>query len=444
MNVYFDTIGCRLNEAEVGTWARDFRRFGHQVVEEPERAELMVFNSCAVTADAAKRSRQVMRKLHRTNPGAKLVLTGCYSDLEPSAVQALMGVDAVIPNIQKDALASTVSELLGIPTMPEMAIETEGEHVFQDRRTRAFVKVQDGCRNQCTFCVVTVARGSERSRTIADVVDEVNHLHSVGFQEVVLTGVHIGGYGSDRGTSLKQLLAAVLSDTAIPRVRMGSLEPWDLAEDFFDLWSNPRLCPHLHLPLQSGNNSVLKRMARRCSVEEYRTVLDRARASSSSMNITSDLIVGFPGETDAEFAETERNVAEMGFGDMHIFAYSRREGTPAARMPGHLHRSVKHARSQRIHEISRSMRAEVHRKFVGTIRPVLWEKPREGKTKGTEIYRGYTENYLRVRLEAPAGTNLVNTISNVRLASSEDGECLRGEHLLVEPRSRNSQSATSA
>jgi threonylcarbamoyladenosine tRNA methylthiotransferase MtaB len=426
MNVYFDTIGCRLNEAEVGTWARDFRRFGHIVVDEPERAELMVFNSCSVTADAAKRSRQVMRRLHRTNPAAKLVLTGCYSDLEPTAVKALMGVDAVIPNIQKDSFAATVSSLLDIPTMPEMAIETEGLHVFRDRRTRAFVKVQDGCRNQCTFCVVTVARGSERSRSIADVVAEVNHLYEVGFQEVVLTGVHIGGYGSDHGTSLGQLIAAVLSDTQIPRIRMGSLEPWDLVEDFFELWSNPRLCPHLHLPLQSGSNSVLKRMARRCSVEEYRSVLNMARAAAPAMNITTDLIVGFPGETNDEFAETEENVAAMAFGDMHIFAYSRREGTPAARMPGHLSRAVKHARSQRIHKLGWKMQSDACRPYLGTARPILWEKPRPGTGSDTEIYRGYTDNYLRVQMEVPAGLGLANTIADARLASLADGGCLIG------------------
>lgn len=425
MNVYFDTIGCRLNEAEVGTWARDFRRIGHHVVAAPEQAELMVFNSCAVTSDAAKRSRQVMRRLHRANPGAKLVLTGCYSDLEPEAVKALAGVDAIIPNVDKDKFLSSVSELLDLPTMPEMATDSDGQHVFRDRRTRAFVKVQDGCRNQCTFCVVTVARGSERSRTIADVVAEVNHLHEVGFNEVVLTGVHIGGYGSDHGTSLSHLLAAVISDTAIPRIRMGSLEPWDLDEAFFENWASPRLCAHLHLPLQSASNSVLKRMARRCSVEEYQTVLSLARAAAPAMNVTTDLIVGFPGETDEEFAETERHVASMGFGDMHIFSYSRREGTPAARMPGHLSRGVKHERSQRIHTLSRRMQAATCDEYLGTVRPVLWERALRSDKEGFELYRGYTDNYLRVQMEVSEGAGLANSIAAVRLGSlQEDGTIL--------------------
>ena len=311
MNVYFDSIGCRLNEAEVGTWSRDFLRLGHRVVHEPEEAELLVFNSCAVTSDASKRSRQVVRRLHRTNPSAKLVLTGCYSDLEPDQAKNLLGVDAVIPNLAKENLVGELGALLETPTMPALAQGIDGRHVFGERRTRAFVKIQDGCRNQCTFCVVTVARGEERSRSIEDVVCEVNHLVELGFNEVVITGVHIGGYGSDHGTDLRQLIRHLLDETTVPRIRMGSLEPWDLPEGFFDLWDNPRMCPHLHLPLQSGSDSVLKRMARRCSVEEYRRVLAAARSVRPDFNITTDLIVGFPGETDAEFEDTAEAIATM-------------------------------------------------------------------------------------------------------------------------------------
>ena len=426
MNVYFDSIGCRLNEAEVGTWSRDFLRLGHRVVHEPEEAELLVFNSCAVTSDASKRSRQVVRRLHRTNPSAKLVLTGCYSDLEPDQAKNLLGVDAVIPNLAKENLVGELGALLETPTMPALAQDIDGQHVFGERRTRAFVKIQDGCRNQCTFCVVTVARGEERSRSIEDVVCEVNHLVELGFNEVVITGVHIGGYGSDHGTDLRQLIRHLLDETTVPRIRMGSLEPWDLPEGFFDLWDNPRMCPHLHLPLQSGSDSVLKRMARRCSVEEYRRVLAAARSVRPDFNITTDLIVGFPGETDAEFEDTAEAIATMDFGHMHIFSYSRREGTPAARMSHHLPRVIKQERSRRIHELASEMKAVQQARMVGTVRTVLWENRTHIDERGLSSVRGYTDNYFRVQMVTDMPERFTNTITPVRLVAPLDANTLEG------------------
>ena len=266
MHVFLTTLGCRLNEAELERWSRGFHATGHRVVPSPAQADIMVVNTCAVTTEAARKSRKLVSGLHRQNPAARMVLTGCFAELEPGRAASLAGVDLIVGNRDKERLVDLVVESLGTPTMPVLATEPEDAHVYASTgRTRAFIKVQDGCRNRCSFCIVTIARGEERSRTIADVVGEIRQRHADGYQEAVLTGVHLGGYGSDLGTDLRALVRAVLEDTDIPRVRLSSLEPWDLPEDFWSLWSSPRLMPHLHLPLQSGADTVLRRMSRRCS-----------------------------------------------------------------------------------------------------------------------------------------------------------------------------------
>ncbi|MDX1606078.1 MAG: radical SAM protein, partial [Candidatus Competibacterales bacterium] len=263
MQVHLSALGCRLNEAELEQWAQRVRAAGHAVVTEPEAADLVVLNTCAVTGAAARKSRQAIRRLHRRNPAARLVVSGCQATLEPARTAAELGVDLVVPNPDKDRLVERVSEVLDLPDGSAMA-GTGAEALFARGRSRAFVKVQDGCRYQCTFCITTVARGAERSRPLAEVVAEVDRLHADGVAEVVLTGVQLGGYRDPGGGDLAALLAALLRETEMPRIRLGSLEPWGLDESFFALFEDPRLMPHLHLPLQSGSDRVLRRMARRC------------------------------------------------------------------------------------------------------------------------------------------------------------------------------------
>jgi threonylcarbamoyladenosine tRNA methylthiotransferase MtaB len=245
----------------------------------------------------------------------------------------------VVSNSEKKQMAQEIISTWG-GDMPVLAQEQDAQPAFAEARTRAFIKVQDGCHNRCSFCIVSTARGSERSIPISEVVDEINGLHSQGYQEVVLAGVHLGGYGSDTGENLRSLVKAVLSDTDVPRVRLGSLEPWDFPDRFMELWENPKMCPHLHLPLQAGSNSVLRRMIRRCSVESYEQIVHLAREQNPNFHITSDLIIGFPGETQKEFEETKRTLERIRFGDMHLFSYSIREGTPASRMSMQLPRSI--------------------------------------------------------------------------------------------------------
>ena len=426
MDVYLDTLGCRLNEAELSSWTREFEASGHRVVRRPEGAHVIVFNTCAVTAEAARKSRRLVRRLHRSNPNAQLVVTGCYAALEPGRVADLMGVDLVIGNHEKANLVDTVLSTLDPSVMPEIATEPDSSHMYRKTRHRAFVKIQDGCKNRCTFCVVTIARGDERSRTEEALLEEVRHLSTQGYQEVVLTGVHLGGYGRDIGTNLFSLVKRVLEETTIPRVRLGSLEPWDLPENFWDLWSLSRpsgakLCPHLHLPLQSGSDSVLKRMARRCDKARYRALVEGARRSIPDLTVTTDLIVGFPGETAEEWQETVSFVKEIGFGHMHIFTYSPREGTTAARMKGHLKNDVKRERSRELHTLAADMKAAHFQRFVGVEKAVLWEG-RAAIEEDERRWGGYTENYLKVSLRLPVGdqTSLTNVLSRVKITGYND------------------------
>ncbi len=415
MNVYLTTLGCRLNEAEIAAWARGFQAAGHRVVATPQRADLLVLNSCAVTTEAARKSRQFINRLHRQNPSARLVVAGCYAELEPATVAALTGVDRVIGNHDKDRLVELVTAELHLPTMPNLAAEPDSAHVYPGSRTRAFVKVQDGCRNRCAFCIVTIARGEERSRPITDIVAEINSLHAAGYQEAVLTGVHLGGYGVDQGSDLRDLVTALLNDTGIPRLRLSSLEPWDLSHDFWNLWDNPRLMPHLHLPLQSGSDSTLRRMARRCDTASYAQLIEAARAAIPDLTLTTDLIVGFPGETEAEWAATVDFVQRIGFGHIHIFAFSPRQGTTAARLREQIPGEIKHARSRQLHTLAAVIKSDHLARYSGQTRPVLWEGPGELLPDGRRRWSGYTDNYLRVETIASPSSDLENQIFPVLL-----------------------------
>ncbi len=436
MDVFLATLGCRLNEAELERWHRDFSARGHRVVRQAEHAQVLVLNTCAVTAAAARKSRQYAGRMHRKNPGASLVMTGCYAEMDPARVAELAGVDLVVGNHDKDRLVDLVTEHIDPAVMPARALEPDADssHVYADTRTRAFLKVQDGCRNRCTFCIVTILRGEERSRPVAEVVAEVNRLGAEGYREVVLTGVHLGGYGSDLGSSLFELVQRVLAETDVPRIRLTSLEPWDLPDNFFSLWENPRLQPHLHLPLQSGCDSTLRRMARRCDTSSYRGLVDAARAGIPGLSLTTDLIVGFPGETDAEWRATYAFVESIGFAHMHIFTFSPRQGTKAARVGGQLHGDVKRERSRELHELGVQMKTAHLARFVGTRRPVLWEGHPEPED-GAHVWSGYTDNYLRVRANAPAGVPLQNVIEELTLqAVDDDGfHGLRDSQLRLDP-----------
>lgn len=417
MRIYLKTLGCRLNEAELETWSRGFQTHGHQLTQELEQADLVVVNSCAVTNEAVRKSRKLIHRAHNRNPNAKLVVSGCFASLDPTATAQEMGVDLVINNQEKDRLVEIACEELNIKNMPQTATEPGGNSLLARGRQRAFIKVQDGCRYNCTFCIVTLARGDEKSRPITDVVKEINQLHSEGIQEAVLTGVHIGGYGSDLDSSLTELIQAVLDQTEIPRLRIGAVEPWDLPDQFWSLFDNPRFMPHLHLPLQSGSDSILKRMARRCKKDEFSQLVDAARSSIPNFNITTDVMVGFPGESESEWRESLEFIQQTGFGHLHIFAFSPRAGTLAADMPEQIPREIVKQRSQELHDLGMQMKRDTLQQNIGQVYQVLIESLEEPADGNPKVWSGYTPNFLRVAVPYTSGDALSNKIVTVRLES---------------------------
>lgn len=399
MKIFLDTIGCRLNQAEIESLAGRFRAAGHEIVPTAAEADLAVVNTCTVTAKAASDSRAALRRANRLGAG-EVVATGCWATLEPAAAAALPGVTRVVANLEKDGLAP---DLLGLP------------HEFFDleplartplpglrARTRAFVKAQDGCDNACTYCITTVARGASRSRPLEAVTADVQSALVGGTQEAVLTGVHLGSWGLDFSSPqrLADLVSALLVRTTIPRLRLSSLEPWDLDADFFGLWENIRLCRHLHLPLQSGSVSVLKRMARKTTPADFAALAAQARTLIPNVAITTDVITGFPGETDEEFAETLEFVRAMGFAGGHVFTYSARPGTPAERMKGQVRGDVSKVRSALLREAFAGSAAAYRRQFLGQALSVLWESSSQLSDAGWML-EGLSDNSIRVTAVAP-------------------------------------------
>ena len=408
MKVHLRMLGCRLNQAEIDVMARQFQQQGHEIVDDPSRADQVIVNTCAVTREATASSRKLIRELNHHNAAAEISVTGCYAQIAPQDIQVLPGVRRVVDNTGKDTL---VEQITGVPVEP---FDHEPFSRGSMSRTRAFVKVQDGCDNSCTFCITTVARGAGRSRATDEIVTEIQQLYAAGYREAVLTGVHLGSYGHDQGDpgGLTHLVRAILNDTDIPRLRLSSLEPWDLAPDFFDLWQDFRLCAHLHLPLQSGCDATLRRMRRSTDQTAFRALVQAARERIPGLSITTDVIVGFPGETDEEFAISEAFIDEMAFARLHVFRYSRRPGTPAARMRHHVSEATKKARSGRLRQLSDSMAHGFARRFTGQERAVLWEQV-TGATEDGFVNVGYTDNYIRVQGIHPR--LLTNLITGARL-----------------------------
>ena len=420
MQIHLKTLGCRLNEAEIESWANKFQEKGHKLIADPESADLLVINTCAVTQEAVKKSRQIIRRIHRNNPTAKLVVSGCYSTLDKKNINELPGIDLVIDNSEKEKLVDISLRELNLETMPSLSTEPGETSLFKRGRNRAFIKIQDGCRHRCTFCIVTIARGEEHSRTINEIINEINKYHEQGIKEVILTGVHVGGYGSDINSSLYQLIKIVLDKTTIPRIRLASVEPWDLHEKFFSLFNNKRLMPHIHLPLQSGCDSVLKRMGRRCKTKDFKSIVQKARDEISNFNITTDIIVGFPGETEDEWQESLKFINEVGFSHIHIFTYSKRQGTKASRLDNHIDNVTKKIRSKELHELTKLMRKKILNDEIGKEYFVLWESKDNDSN-----WSGYTEHYLRVELKN-SQENVENTISKIKVTgiSTDSNHCI--------------------
>lgn len=414
MRVYLERVGCKLNQSEIEALARGFVQAGHQVVQASEEADLCVVNTCTVTHAADRTSRKLIRRLRRANPTARLIVTGCYAEMCPQEVEAIGGIDLIVGNENKERLVEMVGKLVNWETGRSVNWETG-----RLGHTRAFVKIQDGCSNRCAYCIVSLARGRERSRPGQEILAEIKALVAVGCKEVVLTGVHIGGYGRDLGTGLGQLIEGVLTETTVPRLRLSSIEPWDLEPSLLRRWENPRLCRHLHLPLQSGGDATLQRMGRRYTTSEYVHLVDAARRSIPDLAVTTDIIVGFPGETAEEFAMSLSFVEEMEFARIHVFKYSARPGTAAAGMLDQVPYAEKKRRSDAMLELAQESSQRFHRRFLGREMEVLWES-RDDKL----VWSGLTDNYIRVITSSEL--NLANTITSTKLVGLVEGG-MRGE-----------------
>jgi threonylcarbamoyladenosine tRNA methylthiotransferase MtaB len=407
VRIHISSLGCKLNQSEMDALVARLQAAGHELVAATSEADLCVLNTCAVTHVAAQKSRQAVRRLHRDNPAARLVVTGCYAELSPAEVRDLPGVEVVAGNRAKERL---LDDLLG-PVPPGTALAPALRP-----RTRALVKIQDGCDNACTYCVIRLARGEQRSRPAAEILDEVRARLAAGYREIVLTGVHVGAYGRDRTGGRQELdlwglVERILSETAVARLRLSSVEPWDLPGEALALWQDARLCRHLHLPLQSGSAATLRRMGRRYDPAGFAALAHAARAAIPGLALTSDLIVGFPGETQAEFDESLSFVQAMAFARLHVFPYSSRPGTPAAAMPSQVPPGIKATRAATMRQAGAAAEQAFARQLLGQTVRVLWESVRPGQDG--LVWTGLTDNYLRVEAVHPG--ELRNTFGLVRL-----------------------------
>jgi threonylcarbamoyladenosine tRNA methylthiotransferase MtaB len=422
MKIYLDTIGCRLNQSEIETYARQYHAAGHILVPTADQADLVIINTCTVTAQAAADSRQKIRQAaHRG--AAEIVVTGCWATMEAEVAAALPRVSQVIPNLDKDRL---VPILLKLEEGQDRGEQTAWQPLpGAHHRTRAFIKVQDGCDNRCTYCITCLARGPSRSRQFPAIRQDVESALAGGCQEIVLTGVHLGAWGADLHprVGVPYLIRRLLSETQVPRLRLSSLEPWDIGDDFFDLWQDPylgkRLCRHLHLPLQSGCAATLQRMARKTTPQAYATLVGNARKAVPGIAITTDVIVGFPGESEAEFSASRDFIDSLNFARGHVFVYSPRPGTAAARLPGQVPHQLRKQRSQQLRELFAAAEQRFHAASTGQRMEVLWESA-QSLDDYTWQLSGLTDTYIRVT--ALATLNLWNQISLVELVTpSEDG-----------------------
>ncbi|MBN1179358.1 MAG: tRNA (N(6)-L-threonylcarbamoyladenosine(37)-C(2))-methylthiotransferase MtaB [Anaerolineae bacterium] len=411
MNVYLHSLGCRLNQSEIQELARQFAAAGCAVVETPGEADVCVVNTCVVTAQAERKSRHVLSALHRQNPHARVAAIGCYPTFAPERLAAAPEIAWSIPNADKERTVALV-------TGGEPAPATAMRPAF---RTRAFVKVQEGCENHCTYCIVRYLRGPARSWPLDDVVATVRAHVAAGYREVVLTGVNLGAYGRDLGhaRSLHELVAALLERTEVARLRLSSLEPWDVEPDFFGLWEDARLCRHLHLPLQSGCDATLRRMGRRNTTAAYARLVAAARAAIPDLSLTTDVMVGFPGEDAPAFEESLAFVEQMDFARLHVFPYSLRPGTAAARLAGRVPWAVCQERAARMRALGARQAAAFAQRFVGREMTVLWERRRSNGR-----YHGLTDTYVTV--VARHTDDLCNAITRTRLVAIR-GDVLEGE-----------------
>jgi len=416
MKIALETLGCKLNQAETELLSKQFLEAGHRLVSAADTADIYILNTCTVTSIADAKSRHLLRLAHRKNPDAVLVAAGCYAQRAPAELARIEGVGLVTGNDEKQALLRLLEESGYLENHSSIPGDPVG-YLHPESKTRGFIKVQEGCSSFCSYCVVPLVRAEEKSLAADQIVSEINQRVASGYKEVVLTGTKIGSYSSS-GVTLQGLLERILDETDIARLRLSSLQPQEITAELIRLWNDERLCPHFHLSLQSGCDTVLKRMGRRYTTGDYQGVLELIRNLVPGAAITTDIITGFPGETDAEFTESYQLCRQLGFARIHVFPFSPRNGTRAARLPDQVSHTVKKQRSQQMLALAKASSQRFSQQFLGRVMPVLWENQSDG------LWSGLTGNYIRVYSKSNNG--LVNQNLPVKLEKLYNGDGVWG------------------
>jgi threonylcarbamoyladenosine tRNA methylthiotransferase MtaB len=402
MRVAFYTLGCKLNQAETESLANRFSQAGFQLVAPGDGADIYIANTCTVTHIADRKSRHWLRLARRRNPRALIIATGCYAQRSRQELAQL--ADLIVDNKEKEHLLTLTKNLSLEGRELREAEAKQSPMLAATVRTRSLIKIQDGCHSPCTYCIVPKVRPRKYSLPASQIVDEVKQKVALGYKEVVLTGTKVGSY-RDANTDLKDLVQRILHDTGIERLRLSSLQPSETSPELLALWQDERLCRHFHLALQSGSQTVLQRMKRSYSLEQYHRTIDLIKERIPDSAITTDIMVGFPGESDAEFEQSYSFCQQAGFANIHVFPFSARPETAAAGMPEQIKDKIKRERNQRMLELAQSSRRRFCEQFLGQTMPVLWEKE---TSPGSSIYSGLTGNYIRVyaRSEKPLRNEL--------------------------------------
>ncbi len=425
MKVAFATLGCRVNQYESEAMAEKFIREGYEVVDFDQFSDVYVINTCTVTNMGDKKSRQIISRARRNNPDAIIAAVGCYSQMSPKEVSEIPGVDVVLGTRNKGDVVYYVNKA---KDEGKSQVHVQGvlqNKVFEDLKvedyqdkTRAFLKIQDGCNRFCTYCTIPYARGSVCSKDPNKVLSEVRELAKNGFKEVILSGIHTASYGLDLegNVNLISIIDEIEKIDGIERIRIGSIEPAFFTPEVIEKIKNfKKLCPHFHLSLQSGCDATLKRMNRRYTAKEYEDSVNLLRETLPDVSISTDVIVGFPGETEEEFNETYEFLKRIKLTKTHIFKYSPRKGTKAADMPNQIDGKVKDERSKKLIELNDINEKAFTEKFLGREMDVLMEQGVKGKE---DVYEGYTRNYIKVEVHCMAA-NITGRIVDVRLEKAE-------------------------
>ena len=409
--VAFCTLGCKVNQYETNAMMQKMIEAGYEVVDFETKADIYIINTCTVTNMADKKSRQMLRKVKEINPEAILVAVGCYAQVAKEKLEQIPEIDLILGINEKNDIVKYVEQASKNTYVSDVLHQTEfldfGDVTYTEK-TRAVIKVQDGCNQFCSYCIIPYARGRIRSRKPESVIKEITDVAKEGIKEVVITGIHIASYGKDFNTEYRliDLLEEIQKVDGVQRIRLGSLEPTLITEEFVTrLKEISKICDHFHLSLQSGCDETLKRMNRKYTTDQFRHVVELLRNAYPEVHLTTDIIVGFPGETEEEFNKTYEFLKEIKFYKMHVFKYSPRSGTVAAKMPNQIDGNIKEERSNKLIELSDENEKEYNQKYIGKEVEVLLEE-REG-----EYLKGHTTNYMVVKMKT--NENLENTIQKV-------------------------------